>query len=121
MEYLLASTSHTSGLESFLASVGYGAVFLLSFVSSMGLPVGAELALIFGGVLASTAGASANGVKPLSLALVIVAGVLGEVLGSLAGYGIGRYGGRPWSTNSASTCCLPTRTSTGPTPGSPPA
>ena len=95
MGFLLASTSHTSGLESFLASVGYGAVFLLSFVSSMGLPVGAELALIFGGVLASTAGASANGVKPLSLALVIVAGVLGEVLGSLAGYGIGRYGGRP--------------------------
>ena len=95
MEYLLASAGHTSGLESFLASVGYGAVFLLSFISSMGLPVGAELALIFGGVLASSAGASANGVKPLTLALVIVAGVLGEVLGSLAGYGIGRYGGRP--------------------------
>jgi len=95
VEYLLASAGHTSGLESFLASVGYGAVFLLSFISSMGLPVGAELALIFGGVLASSAGASANGVKPLTLALVIVAGVLGEVLGSLAGYGIGRYGGRP--------------------------
>ncbi len=119
MGYLLASASHPSGLESFLASAGYGAVFLLSFVSSMGLPVGAELALIFGGVLASSAGASANGVKPLSLALVIVAGMLGEVLGSLAGYGIGRYGGRPLVDNSASTCCLPTRTSTGPTPGSP--
>ena len=30
-----------------------------------------------------------------SLALVIVLAILGEVLGSLAGYAIGRYGGRP--------------------------
>jgi membrane protein DedA with SNARE-associated domain len=95
VEYLLASTGHTSGLEHFLASVGYAAVFTLSFISSMGLPVGAELALIFGGVLASTAGAEANHVTALSLPLVIVAGTLGELLGSLAGYAIGRYGGRP--------------------------
>jgi len=75
--------------------VGYGAVFALSFISAMGLPVGAELALIFGGVLASSAGAEANHVSQLSLALVIVLAILGEVLGSLAGYAIGRYGGRP--------------------------
>src|SRR5271165_441963 len=61
----------------------------------MGLPVGAELALIFGGVLASSAGAEANHVSQLSLALVIVLAILGELLGSLAGYAIGRYGGRP--------------------------
>ncbi len=78
-----------------MASVGYGAVFVLSFISAMGLPVGAELALIFGGVLASSAGAEANHVSQLSLALVIVLAILGEVLGSLAGYAIGRYGGRP--------------------------
>jgi len=82
-------------VEHFLASVGYGAVFALSFISAMGLPVGAELALIFGGVLASSAGAEANHVSQLSLALVIVLAILGEVLGSLAGYAIGRYGGRP--------------------------
>ena len=70
----------------------------------MGLPVGAELALIFGGVLASSAGAEANHVEPLSLALVIVLALLGELLGSLAG-AIGRYGGRPLVDNSASTCC----------------
>ncbi len=75
--------------------MGYGAVFVLSFISAMGLPVGAELALIFGGVLASSAGAEANHVSQLSLALVIVLAILGEVLGSLAGYAIGRYGGRP--------------------------
>ncbi len=82
-------------MEHFLASVGYGAVFVLSFISAMGLPVGAELALIFGGVLASSAGAEANHVSQLSLAVVIVLAILGEVLGSLAGYAIGRYGGRP--------------------------
>ena len=82
-------------MEHFLSSVGYGAVFVLSFISAMGLPVGAELALIFGGVLASSAGAEANHVSQLSLALVIVLAILGEVLGSLAGYAIGRYGGRP--------------------------
>jgi membrane protein DedA with SNARE-associated domain len=82
-------------VEQFLTSAGYGAIFALSFISAMGLPVGAELALIFGGVLASAAGAEANHVEPLSLALVIVLAILGEVLGSFAGYAIGRYGGRP--------------------------
>jgi membrane protein DedA with SNARE-associated domain len=79
------------GVEEFLKSAGYGAIFALSFISAMGLPVGAELALIFGGVLANPA--SSHG-KPLQLALVIIIATLGEVLGSLAGYSIGRYGGR---------------------------
>ena len=41
-------------LESFLETWGYLAVFVLSFISSMGLPVGAEVAIIYGGVLASS-------------------------------------------------------------------
>jgi membrane protein DedA with SNARE-associated domain len=65
---------------------------VLSFISSMGLPVGSELAIIGGGALAS--GQIAGG-KPLNLAIVIILATLGEVLGSAAGYGIGRYGGRP--------------------------
>jgi membrane protein DedA with SNARE-associated domain len=75
-------------VEEFLKSAGYGAIFVLSFISAMGLPVGAELALIYGGVLVPGEG------KPLQLAVVIVVAVLGEVLGSAAGYSIGRYGGR---------------------------
>ncbi len=78
-------------MEEFLRSAGYGAIFALSFISSMGLPVGAELALIYGGVLAS---GQVNGVKPLQLAVVIIVAILGEVLGSAAGYSIGRFGGR---------------------------
>jgi membrane protein DedA with SNARE-associated domain len=78
-------------VEEFLRSAGYGAIFVLSFVSAMGLPVGAEIALIYGGVLAS---GQIQGIKPLELALVIIVALLGELLGSAAGYAIGRYGGR---------------------------
>jgi membrane protein DedA with SNARE-associated domain len=84
-------------VEHFLETWGYAAVFLLSFISSMGLPVGAELALIGGGVLASGAcitGASCHPTNPLNIVVVILVAIAGEVLGSSAGYAIGRYGGR---------------------------
>src|ERR1700681_1616762 len=80
-------------MEHFLETWGYVAVFALSFISSMGLPVGAELAIIFGGVLAS--GQIPGEPHHLNLVLVIVLATLAEVLGSLAGYLIGVYGGRP--------------------------
>jgi membrane protein DedA with SNARE-associated domain len=80
-------------VEEFLKSAGYSAVFVLSFISAMGLPVGAELALIGGGAFAS--GMVAGEGKPLNLAVVIILAIVAEVLGSVAGYAIGRYGGRP--------------------------
>ncbi|HEX3840986.1 MAG TPA: DedA family protein [Acidimicrobiales bacterium] len=80
-------------MEHFLETWGYLAVFVLSFISSMGLPVGAEVAIIFGGVLAS--GQIANEPHHLNLIAVIVVATLAEVLGSLAGYLIGYFGGRP--------------------------
>src|SRR5579859_505280 len=58
----------------------------------MGLPVGSELAIIGGGALAS--GLVPGEGHPLNLAIVILLAVLGEVLGSGAGYAIGRFGGR---------------------------
>ncbi len=79
-------------MEHYLRDLGYFAVFGLSFISSMGLPVGAEVAIIYGGVLAS---GQIVGVRPLNLVLVIVVATLAEVLGSLAGYLIGYFGGRP--------------------------
>jgi membrane protein DedA with SNARE-associated domain len=77
---------------SFLETWGYLAVFVLSFISAMGLPVGAEVAIILGGALAS--GHVDHGHHHLNLALVIVVAILAEVLGSLAGYLIGYFGGR---------------------------
>jgi membrane protein DedA with SNARE-associated domain len=79
-------------MENFLESWGYVAVFVLSFISSMGLPVGAEVAIIYGGVLAS--GQIPNEPHHLNLVAVIVVAIAAEVLGSLAGYLIGYFGGR---------------------------
>jgi membrane protein DedA with SNARE-associated domain len=80
-------------MEHFLETWGYLAVFVLSFISSMGLPVGAEVAIIYGGVLASNQ--ITNEPHHLNLVVVIAVAVLAEVLGSFAGYLIGYFGGRP--------------------------
>jgi membrane protein DedA with SNARE-associated domain len=80
-------------MEHFLESWGYLAVFVLSFISAMGLPVGSEVAIIYGGVLAS--GQIPDEPHHLSLVAVIVVATVAEVLGSLAGYLIGYFGGRP--------------------------
>jgi membrane protein DedA with SNARE-associated domain len=80
-------------MEHFLESWGYLAIFLLSLVSSFGIPVGAEVAVIFGGVLASGQVHGAH--HPLNVVLVIVAATAAELIGSYAGYFLGRLGGRP--------------------------
>ena len=79
-------------MEHFLESWGYLAVFTLSLISAIGIPVGAELAIIYGGVLAS--GHVPNEPHHLNLIFVIALATLAEVLGSFAGYFIGYYGGR---------------------------
>ena len=69
---------------------GLLAVAILMAVDAL-LPVGGELVMLFAGALA--AGAIAGHHGP-SLAAVIVAGALGYLAGSLAGWAIGRAGGR---------------------------
>jgi membrane protein DedA with SNARE-associated domain len=80
-------------MEHFLESWGYLAIFTLSLISSTGIPVGAELALIFGGVLSS--GRVQHEVHPLNLVLVIGAATAAELIGSYVGYFVGARGGRP--------------------------
>ena len=90
-------------MENFLYHYSYFAIFLLSFISAMGLPVGSELAIIGGGALASgevhkLLGRRLDPSRRSSISpspLVIVLALAGEVLGSLAGYLIGYFGGRP--------------------------
>jgi membrane protein DedA with SNARE-associated domain len=86
-------------MEHFLTTGGatwtYFALFLVTLISSMGLPVGSEIAIAYGGVLASGQVTSSGAHTNVSLALVIVVAILGEVVGSTAGYAIGYYGGRP--------------------------
>jgi len=89
-----------STLTNFLYHYSYLAIFLLSFISSMGIPAGAEVAIIGGGALASgevhklVNGHPTNEFFHLSLVLVILVALAGEVAGSLVGYLIGLKGGR---------------------------
>jgi membrane protein DedA with SNARE-associated domain len=76
------------------ALVVYLVIFALAYVSATGIPVGAEAALIAGGALASGQVHTAGHVE-LHAWIVIVVGVVAEVAGSLTGYAIGRFGGRP--------------------------
>ena len=91
----------SSTLNNFLLHYSYFAVFILSFISSMGIPAGSEVAIIGGGALASgevhkllSNGQPGTEFFHLSLVLVIFLALLCEVLGSMVGYLIGLKGGR---------------------------
>jgi membrane protein DedA with SNARE-associated domain len=81
-------------VQSFVADWGYLALFLITALSAFCIPVGSELAMAFGGALASGQVLSAAH-HHFSLGLVIVVAVLGELVGGLLGYALGRFGGRP--------------------------
>jgi membrane protein DedA with SNARE-associated domain len=97
---LLASLS--SSLTSFIGDHGLYAVFALMLVDSV-LPAASELVMLYAGVVASGALAGQNvvlfghkidshfwGYLAMSLA-----GVAGQTVGSIIGWAIGLYGGRP--------------------------
>jgi membrane protein DedA with SNARE-associated domain len=80
----------TAQLTSWIADLGLAGVFALMAVDAV-LPAGGELVMLFAGALA--AGAIAGHGGP-SLAAAVAAGTLGYLTGSLAGWAIGRAGGR---------------------------
>ena len=70
-------------------------MFLLTVAESACIPIPSEVTLGLGGALAS--GVKLSGAPnhhPLNLALVILIGVAGSVLGSFVAYVVGRFGGR---------------------------
>lgn len=71
-----------------IGSIGYLGVFLLMTAESMILPVPSEAVMPFAGF--AVAGST------LGWAGVIAAATLGSITGSLIGYAIGRFGGRPF-------------------------
>lgn len=77
-------------MQHFIATYGYLAVFLLMAAESACIPVPSELIMLFGGALASGAVAGAHP----NLALVIVAGTLGNLVGSYIAWIAGRYVGQ---------------------------
>ena len=81
-------------MEHFLATWGYVALFAATFISAMGLPIGSEIVIAYGGALASGQVLTDTS-HHFSLWAVILVAVVGEVCGSAVGYAIGYYGGRP--------------------------
>jgi membrane protein DedA with SNARE-associated domain len=73
-------------VTSLVASSGYAAIFLLSFLQSCCVPTSSELTLGFAGVLAAEG--------KLSLAAVIAVGVAGEVVGAYVAWFAGKKLGR---------------------------
>jgi membrane protein DedA with SNARE-associated domain len=80
-------------MEHFLVHWGYLALFVVCVVSSLGIPVGSEIVTGYAGALAS--GKLTSEHDHLSLGVVIGVGVAAELVGSTAGYLVGRFGGRP--------------------------
>jgi membrane protein DedA with SNARE-associated domain len=77
-------------VQSFITHYGYLAVFLLMLAESACIPIPSELIMLFGGALSAGAVAGAHP----SLAGIIVAGVLGNVVGSYVAWAVGKYAGQ---------------------------
>jgi len=76
-------------VQHFIAAHGVLAVFALMALESACIPIPSEVIMLIGGALAAGA---IKGTHP-DLVLVIVAGVVGNVVGSYAAWAVGRYGG----------------------------
>jgi membrane protein DedA with SNARE-associated domain len=87
--------SLTSQLTDGVARHGVVAVFVLMAVDAL-FPVGGELVMLYGGVVAGTTGVAALGTGLESYLAIGLAGTLGYLAGALAGWGVGWRGGRPF-------------------------
>jgi membrane protein DedA with SNARE-associated domain len=76
---------------------GYLAVFVLMVLESACIPIPSEVTMLFGGAAANaTFAASLPGhPQPLNFLLVGLMGTVGNLVGSLLAYWVGRAGGRP--------------------------
>jgi membrane protein DedA with SNARE-associated domain len=93
----------SDAITSTIGDYGLYAVFWLMFVDAV-LPAASELVMVYGGALA--AGAFANQQVTLfgrtidegwpAYAAIVLAGTVGYTLGSMMGWAIGFYGGRPY-------------------------
>jgi membrane protein DedA with SNARE-associated domain len=98
----LVLASITTTLTDFVGRHGAYAIFIIMAVDAV-LPVGGELTMLYAGALAAGAISSHHPVLfghalhtgLESYIVLALAGTLGYLLGSLVGWAIGRWGGRP--------------------------
>jgi membrane protein DedA with SNARE-associated domain len=76
-------------VQHFISSYGYLAILLLMTAEAACIPVPSEFTMPLGGAIAAGTVAGVH----LSLPLVIVTGVAGNVIGSYLAWAAGRYGG----------------------------
>lgn len=74
-------------MEHLVQTFGYLAILVLMAAESACIPIPSEVVMPFAGVLASQG--------HLELVAAILVGVVGNVVGSLVAWGVGRAGGRP--------------------------
>ena len=97
---LLASLTHS--ITTFVGNHGVYAVFVLMAIDAV-FPAASELVMVYGGALAAGAIPGSQLVlfgHPINSAfwgfvVISLAGTLGYLLGSIVGWAIGLYGGRP--------------------------
>lgn len=100
----MLTASITGSITSFVGNHGVEAVFILMAIDAV-FPAASELVMVYAGAVASGAFASqhvvlfGNTIQSHGWAYVTMAmaGTLGYIVGSIAGWGIGRYGGRPFA------------------------
>jgi membrane protein DedA with SNARE-associated domain len=94
--------SLTSSVTSFVGNHGLYAVFLLMVVDAV-FPAASELVMLYAGALAAGALAGQHVVlfgdrissHLWAFVAIALAGVIGNTIGSVIGWGVGAYGGRP--------------------------
>ncbi len=93
----------TEAVTTWIAAYGLYAIFILSVVDAV-LPAASELVMVYGGALAvgafsderlTLAGSSIE-TTLWAFVAVATAGTVGYILGSILGWAIGLYGGRPF-------------------------
>ena len=90
-----------SALSDVVVHFGYGAVFVLIFLESAGVPLPGETALVWASVLAATT-------EGLYISLIITAAAAGAILGDNLGFWVGhRYGSPLSSAAMAATSAFP--------------
>ena len=98
----MPAASVTDSITNFVGDYGLYAVFLLMMIDAV-FPAASEVVMVFGGALAS--GALGADVVLFGTTLdpgleaylgIALAGTFGYVLGSIGGWAIGNYGGRPF-------------------------
>ena len=99
----MAAASISGSVTSFVGDQGVYAVFLLMAIGAV-FPAASELVMIYAGALASGAFVAQHvvvfgheiGSRPWAFVTMALAGTAGYLVGALAGWSIGRYGGRPF-------------------------